>query len=413
MRNPPRTRYEPRPGRGPRAPRALFLGVGLFVVTLIVLGAVLFASRGDSPTPTAAAQIATSTPRPSPSAALAATATKPAATRTATQAAATATPEDATATDEPTDTPDESTATPTVEPATDTPEPTDVAPTEAPASGEFGVLPPAEIPSGGLGRDLTLQYDLNVSLDSAPTEASVYELQWPDRTSADVAALAANLGIQGDVADQGGGNYIVDGAGGTLNVAPETVQIGLQHDKASGALEDDATLVDNARSWLLDMGLVTADIGDGSVTGKDTNAQRATVVFTTSEPTPLLAAYPSARVTLGPGGAVFEAYVKWPASYDVATYPLADANTLWAAAQSGQGYIEADLSGVPGDGPVTGTLSVTNLSLAYSTAGSDSAHEFLAPIMVFSGEAQLDGVDMTVPVSIYVPAVAGQAAPRG
>jgi hypothetical protein len=374
------------------------------------LAAVLFTNGGDNnKTPTAAA-VATSTRSASPTnsvaAVVAATATAPP-TNTV-EPTATNTEAEA-PTETPTDASDEPTATD--EPATE--EPTEAAPTPTvPSEGEFGALPPVEIPSGGLARPLTLSYELGLSLDDIPSAADVYQLQWPERTADDVATIATAIGIQGDVADQGDGVFSVDGDGGSLYVAPDVVQISLDSQATNGGLADDATLIDAARTWLLNNGLVGDDIGEGSVISNDENAARATVYFSTDAASPLLAAYPSARVTVGPGGAIFEAYVKWPADYGVATYQLASADDLWAAVQAGQGFLEADLSSVPGEGPVTGTLTVTNVSLAYSTAGGDGA-EYLAPIVVFSGEAVLDVSGASVPVSVYLPAVAGQSAPRG
>jgi hypothetical protein len=80
---------------------------------------------------------------------------------------------------------------------------------------------------------------------------------------------------------------------------------------------------------------------------------------------------------------------------------------------AGEGAIEADLTQVPGEGELTGTLTVHTISIAYSYAGSPAGDEFLVPLLVFSGDARLGEFDLTVPVSIYLPAVFGQAAPRG
>lgn len=384
--------------------------------TLLVVGALLVLSGRDGNSKSNSGAAASPTARSSPTQAAAAA---PSVTLTPTGAVPTATattpaPTEAAPTETPTEadaTATEPDATATATEAADTPT-ADAQPTQAPADGEFGQLPPAEIPSGGLARGLNLTYQLDVSPDSAPTEADVYQLVWPERTKADVTALARSLGITGDVVEQGGGAFSVDGPGGSLSIAPDVAQIALDAPAQSGALEDDATLVDNARTWLLDHNLVSETIGDGAVTGKDAQAGRATVVFAASEPSPLLAAYPSARVTVEPGGVVSEAYVKWPASYATATYPLQSADDLWAAVQSGQGYTEADLSGVPGSGPLSGTLTISAISLAYSTATSSSG-DYLVPVMVFSGEARLDESGMSVPVSVYVPAIAGQPAPRG
>lgn len=431
-RNSPQPRFEPRRRNG-AAPRPLLLGVGLFVITLLVLGALLIAGGGND---TSGGNNAGATPtatRPASPAAMLGVVTRtptsaPRETATGfpTQQARVAAPTDTTAADVPTETavttPTASEAAPTAEDAgptataaeaptgTPTAEPTPTS--EPPAVGEFGELPPVEIPSGGLTRSLRLQYQLGVSLDTAPTEGAVYQLVWKTWSAAEVAALGSNLGIQGKAADLGGGSFRLEGTGGSVFISPAATQVVRSTAPVTSALEDDATLIANARAWLLNNGLVSADIGAGAVQSRDEAAARASVYFKAAEPTPLLAAYPSARVTIGPAGEVLEAYIKWPGGYQAATYQLRAPDALWNAAQTGQAFIEADLSGVPGSGPLTGTLTVTSISLAYSVA-SGATGDYLVPVIVFSGEARLTESDASVPVSIYVPAVAGQAAARG
>jgi hypothetical protein len=403
-------------------PTALFVGVGLFIATLLVLGLVLASGDDDSEPPlagnatstatreaqaTATAGGSSATPQPTELGQATATSTAPPAVSTQSEPVPTDTPEPGEPTPEPEPTAPEEIATET--PAGVPEEPT--TPPE-PISGEFGVLPPAEIPSGGLSRDLQLQYELGFGLEEIPTEASVYMMQWPARTADDVAALAEQLGIGGEVVDEGGGNFTVEGDGGSLFVTNETVQF-VGNVRAQGTLEDDATLAVIAQSWLLDNGLVGPEVDGGTLVSRDDAAGRATFAFTPSEPSPLLAAYPSARVTVGPGGAVYEAFVRWPAAYAVAAYPLRPADDVFNAVQLGQGFIEADLSAVPGEGPLTGTMVISAVSVIYSTAGSGSDAQFLVPVFVFTGEAQLVEVGLSVPISIYIAAASSEAGPTG
>jgi hypothetical protein len=274
------------------------------------------------------------------------------------------------------------------------------------------VLPPAEVPSGGLARDLSLQYELGVGEDAIPSDAPVYLLQWPERTADDAAALAQRLGVVGEVITEGEGVYRIEGDGGSLYVTPNTLQF-VGNVRTQGTLEDDATLAANAQAWLLDNGLVGPEVDSGAVGSRDDAAGRATVTFAPVDPAPLLAAYPSARVTVGPGGVVFEAYVRWPAGYAIATYPLRSADELLNALAAGQGFIEADLSEVPGEGALSGTMVITDVTLAYSTAGSGTGSEFLVPVVVFSGEAELVEVGVTVPITIYLAGASSESAPAG
>jgi hypothetical protein len=300
----------------------------------------------------------------------------------------------------------------------DEPEPTEApveeatAPTE-PVIGEFGELPPAQIVSGGLTRELSLTYELAVSPSDMPSTAPVYLLLWPQRALEDVEAIAAGAGIDGLVEDLGGGNFQAIGSTGELYVSPTVVQYVSAVEAPSGEVADDATLASIAQTWLLDIGLVSGDVDSGTVVARDDEAGRAVVLFKPVQPSPLLAVTPSATVTLGSDGTILEANVRWPESYAGSDYGLRSGDELWNEVLAGEGSIEADLSGVPGDGPVSGTVTVTAVSIAYSYAGSPAENEYLVPIVMYSGEAVLDDSGAIVPVSIYVPAVYGESAPSG
>jgi hypothetical protein len=411
-------------------PRVLLFAIGLFVVMLLVVGALLM-TGGDDPaadgdmagavgsTPSGDSNTTGGTPSPESDGARAtevAQSTPPAglaaATASITAATATAGSSDASAT-QPPDGPATEQAVPTVELEATEQSPPDEAPTEEPVIGEFGELPPPQLVSGGLARPLTLQYQLDVSLATAPTSAPVYLLLWPDWSVDGAAALAASLGIDGEVVDQGGGSYQASGSTGDLFIAPGVVQYISGVGPPDGTIDNDGSLIATARQWLLDTGLVGADVGDGSILGRDEASQRAVVAFKPIDPSPMLAFVPSATVTLGPGGVVREANVRWPDNYAVSDYGLRSVDELWNEVLAGEGAIEADLTVVPGEGALTGTLTVHTISIAYSYAGSPAGDEYLVPLMVFSGDARLGEFDLSVPVSIYLPAVFGQAAPRG
>jgi hypothetical protein len=130
-----------------------------------------------------------------------------------------------------------------------------------------------------------------------------------------------------------------------------------------------------------------------------------------ANPSPLLAAYPSASVTIGPEGNVREANIQWPVDYAASTYGMKSLDEVWNRVVASQGAIEADLADVPGDGPITAALNVTDVGVAYSLA-SGSQGDYLVPLMVFSGTATSDD-GTSFPVSIYISAVQGESSAAG
>ncbi|HVX31228.1 MAG TPA: hypothetical protein VHA53_12175 [Nitrolancea sp.] len=284
-----------------------------------------------------------------------------------------------------------------------TPEPT-------PLVGDYGPLPPADIPSGSSGGgQVQLNYHLNMSLQEVPQQAPVYQLQPRVWSADDAASLTQSLGITGDVQDQGNGSFRASG-NGELYISNSLVQYIAPPGGASGTptsggtLPDNATLVQTARSWLLQRDLLGASIGPGSVTSRDEANGVAQVQFKPVEPDALLSAIPSANVTIGASGAVTEAFVRWPAAMPRSTYGLRSASALWQDASSGRGYIEINSGGAA----VSGDATITSASLAYTTAGDPGTQQYLVPLVVFEGQVS-DGT----PIKIYVSAVGAQAAPRG
>lgn len=406
--------------RNSGGPRALLIGLGIFIVAIAIVGVALLLGGDDQPADasiSASDATETSTPPPVPQ--------TPSGLGgdIATQGSGNPTPspnvpaQASQPTREPTATPDpepEATEVGEVVPVDEpTAEPTTVDdPTPEPAVGAFGTLPPADIPSGGLGRDLVLTYRLEIGPADIPVEATVYHMLWPEHTTESVAELASRLGIDGNI-DGGGGSFSVVGNQGTLTVSGQSIQYRYSGKVPPGSVADDATVIAAASDWLLTHGLVLNDIGPGSVIGRDELGARVSVVFYSTDPETLLSVYPSARLTVGPGPTILEAYVIWPSGYESSVYGLRRLDDLMGDLHAGRAFIEADLSVVPGDGPVVGTMTITSVGLAYSTAGSSATGQFLTPVMVFSGEAVLDESGLTIPVSVYVPAVYAQDTPRG
>ena len=404
----------PRNRRNNNSSIAIIAASILLIVVVAIVAWLLFGYKGSNNGTATLTSSAVVTVESSPTASITAqvtTASTAQATTSATASATEAATAIATATTQETPTPE---ATATVAP---TPTPPPVTPT--PLVGDYGPLPSADIPSGspGAGR-LQLDYHLNMSLQEIPQQAAVYSLQPRVWTSSDAATLAKSLGITGAVQDQGNGSFRASG-NGELYISNSLVQYiappgGTSGTPTATALPANPTLVQTAHDWLITQNLLGAAIGPGSVTSRDENSNIAQVQFKPVEPNDLLSAIPSANITLGAGGTVTEAFVRWPSSMPRSTYGLRSAADLWSDASSGRGYVEVDDSALPsGTSALTGTATITSTSVAYTTAGSPETQQYLVPLVVFEGQATVQGSAAPIPIKIYVSAVDAQAAPRG
>lgn len=289
-------------------------------------------------------------------------------------------------------------------------EPVDEEPTPEPLIGDFGALPPAQIVSGGLSRGLTLDYVLDRSSVSAPTTGTVYKFIWPEYTADDVATMAANLGVDGDVKVNSSTSYSVVGSSRSLYVRTRSIQYS-NSSAATAPLADDGTLIASAESWLASSGLVSTGVGSGQIIGRNDEADIAVVFVQPANPSPLLAAFPSASITVTGAGVVREANIQWPVDYVGSEYGMRSLSEVWNQVVAGQGAIEADMSDLSGAGTVSATFTVESIGIAYSV-GSGSEGEFLLPIMVFSGTAVTDD-GSAFPVWVYMSAVQGEASAAG
>jgi hypothetical protein len=345
--------------------------------------------QGTSPAP------ASSTMPPNPTSELVPSSPSPAPTATVAESEPTVTP-----------VPEEPTATPEIP----IDEPTQG---EEPFAGDFGDLPPAILPSGGVSQSLTLNYELGMSLTALPASSWVYLLEWPLYSLDEVAAIAQQLGLFADVVEQGVGVYRVSADSGTLFVSPaEIVFAGAGFD-TSGELLDDASALEVAAAWLATSSFAGANADGGSVVSRDDELGRIVVVFRPVEPAPNLAPTPSATLTIGPGGAVLEARIHWPSNLIASEYGLRAPNELWQLMIGGYGVLDADISGLSATGPLTGTANITDYTIAYTLAGSPANQQYLVPLLVFLGSATIDQTGEVIPVEIAVPSVYHQAGPLG
>ena len=408
--------YRPPRNNRSNSPIAIVAASILLIVVVAIVAWLLFAYKGSgssAATPTSVAANTASTSTSTSTASAAAQATTPGTAASSAVASAGATESataSATSTIKVTPSPAE---TATVEPT-----PT-VAPSPTPLVGDYGALPSADVPSGspGSGR-LQLAYHLNMSLQQVPQQAAVYSLESRAWSASDAATLAKSLGISGDVQDQGNGSFRASG-NGELYISNSLVQYiappgGGSATPTDEQLPGNSALVQIAHDWLVQQNLLGAAIGAGSVTSRDENSNVAQVQFKPVEPDALLSAIPSANVTIGAGGSVTEAFVRWPASMPRSNYGLRSAAALWSDASNGHGYVEVDDSALPSvGGALTGDATITSASIAYTTAGDPETQQYLVPLVVFEGQATVQGADAPVPIKIYVSAVGAQAAPRG
>lgn len=307
---------------------------------------------------------------------------------------------------EPTDEPD-----PTPDPSpTPAPEPT-----PAPLVGEFGELPAGDMPSGSPADSLNLEYRLDMSLQSLPAEAPAYLMQRRSWSAEGVQALANQLGLEGEVVDQGNGSFQVEGQSASLYISSTVVQyVQTAAPEQAPPLAGDQELAQMARNWLTQNGLTGADTGQGQVLDRDEESGRAYVQIKPVEPANLISATPSAGITLLGDGTVIEAMINWPESLQASNYGLRSADELWSAITQGRGFIDIDVNALPADFQGrSGTITATSASIAYTVAGSPQGSQYLVPVAVFSGTANIEGVENPIPVEMSIEAVSAQTSPRG
>jgi hypothetical protein len=287
-------------------------------------------------------------------------------------------------------------------------------PTPVPIVGDFGELPAGDMPSGSPADAMNLEFRLDMSLQAIPREATVYQIQRRQWTLESVTELVQRLGIEGEVVDQGGGSFRAEGPAASIYISPNSVQYVRAADGEPAELPADEQLTQMARSWLTNNGLVGADLGPGRVLDRDTERGNAFVLLKPVEPAEIISATPSAGITIRGDGVVQEALINWPQSLQGSTYSLRTPEQLWDDASRGRDFIEVDINRLPGDFQGrSGSVTITSAGLAYTIAGGAGGSQFLVPIVVFSGTANIEGVEQPIPMRVFVQAVAAQVAPRG
>jgi hypothetical protein len=296
-------------------------------------------------------------------------------------------------------------------------------PTATPTADEGGdaqsevtaELPPPDIPtSNQQGYTFNLKAALKTDLDALPKEATVYELVRSTPTLDEAQKVADRLKIGSAVQDKGNGTFEASGTGQVF-ISSDLVQYFSLEDVREGTLPGDDEAIAFAREWLRLTGLLPPDLGDAQVVGRVEDSQRVVVQFLPEEPKAVMSGYPSITVTLGPTGTILEASLRWAEIRRGDVYQLRPAQEAWKDVEAGQAYIEIELpeEAAPAGTEVTGAVTYSSVTLAYTTAGPPGGRQYLEPIYVFRGRMRPDGSDKTYPIKTYVAALANSGAPVG
>lgn len=294
-----------------------------------------------------------------------------------------------------------------------------VGPTATPGPGSSEIaptLPPPDIPGANQqGYSFKLKAQLKVGFDNVPNQAPVYQLIRSPLSAQDAQSLADQLKIGGKVQERGQGSYVASGTGGQLFVSPDVTQFVSPVKAQTGTFPADSDALSIAREWLRESGMVPPDIGSGQIVSKNDKTGRLVVQFGPVEPDNVLSGYPSVTVSLDAKGQVLEATSRWAVIQRGDLYQLRAPAQVWELVKSGQAYIDADLPGsdYPGGSEIDGTVSYTDISIAYTTAGPPGGQQYLEPIFVFSGQIKPDGSKKSFPLKAYVAALASANSPVG
>ncbi len=286
---------------------------------------------------------------------------------------------------------------------------------EAASSELTSELPPPDLPSSNQqGYQFQIDSDSKIDLDAVPREASVYKLNWKEPTQARTERIAENLGIEGEVNDRGNGSFDIQGDQ-ELYVSTGLVQFYSPDQPEEGDLPDDEIAIGYAREWLRTAGLLPNNVNNGTVVNRSEETQRVIVQFIPLEPENMIAAYPSAVVTIGPEGEIIEASVRWPVidRYDI--YQLRDPKDAWAEVSSGEAFLDVQLDDGVADeqGVVKGRATYSAIEIGYTTAGLPGGEQYLQPVYIFVGRFVPEDSDSSYRIRAYVSAVANSGAPVG
>lgn len=276
-------------------------------------------------------------------------------------------------------------------------------------------LPAADLPTmNEQGFVFELESTFTGSLASAPTEAPVYEMTLQRQDQASVQNIATKLGIEGEVTDQGGGSFAVEGDG-SLYVTPGLAQYISDTALPEGQLPSDEEAIAYAREWLRQTRLLPTNIGAGAIETRVESPARVIVTFKPIEPDALLSSSPGITVVMGPNGAILEASFRWAELRAGDVYQLRDPEATWLEVAERRAYLQAAVPAdvFPQGSTVTGTAEYSSVALSYTTSGIPGETQYLQPVFVFTGQLSPEGSEQSYPITAYVPALVNSQEPVG
>lgn len=276
-------------------------------------------------------------------------------------------------------------------------------------------LPPPDLPTtNAQGYTFDLKTSLKANLGSVPKEAAVYQLLREGPTLKSAQLVTDKLKIGASIEDRGDGTFQASG-NGKVFITADLVQYFSAATSTDGALPTDDEAIAAARDWLRTSGLLPPDLGSAAIASRSESGKRLTVSFVPAEPLGVLSAYPGITISMGPKSEVVEAALRWATIVRSDVYQLMETKQAWQIVQSGQAYLETDLSRAkidPGS-DVKGRATFSKVTIAYATSGPPGGKQFLQPVYVFSGTLRVDKVDGSFPIKAYVPGLANSGAPVG
>lgn len=277
-------------------------------------------------------------------------------------------------------------------------------------------IPAADLPTmnqQGFVFELESTYD--GAFTELPEEAPVYSMQFPETDAEQAKTVAKNLGIDGEVIEEGGGTFSAEGENGSLFITSGMMQFISSQEIPEGELPTDEQAVAFAREWLRQVDLLPANVGAGEVATRIENPPRIIVSFQPVTPAPLLSASPNITVTLGPEGAILESSYRWADVSQSDLYQLRGTQSAWGEVESKRSYLETLLPSdeyEPGT-TITGTATYDQVSIAYTSSGIPGEQQYLQPVYVFTGQITPEGSDESYPITSYVPALINSQQPVG
>jgi hypothetical protein len=276
-------------------------------------------------------------------------------------------------------------------------------------------LPAADLPTmNEQGFTFELESSWAGSFDSVPTEAPVYQLVVPAYDQAAVEELASRLGIDGEVQDQGGGTFMVEG-NGSLFVTPGLQQYISIAEIPDGELPSDDEAIAYAREWLRQIQLLPANAGVGVVSARIEDPARVIVSIPPLVPENLITSYPAIAVTMGPNAVILEAAFRWAELSSADVYALLPIESAWTEVAERRSYLQAE---IPADAfepssVITGTAAYDSVVIAYTSSGIPGQTQYLQPVYQFNGSVTPEGSDTSWPITAYVPALINSQQPVG